>query len=167
MGQKRLEETMATVPIEIRSRVVGGSREVPDLEPIHLDLLGECITVADLIRRTVEEQVHELTVRRKLDSERARRVLDRHYLTPDEVIAQAEAGSVRYPSERKQQPPRIDAKVEVRKALHAFQSGAYYVLVDGRQVERLDEEVELRPGSKVSFIRLMPLVGGQVLEPPG
>ena len=34
------------------------------------------------------------------------------------------------------------------------------LLVDNRQVESLDEEIELKVATEVSFIKLVPLVGG-------
>jgi hypothetical protein len=34
------------------------------------------------------------------------------------------------------------------------------MLVDDRQVESLDEEITLQPNTRVSFLRLTPLVGG-------
>jgi hypothetical protein len=34
------------------------------------------------------------------------------------------------------------------------------MLVDDRQVEDLDEEIELRVSTEVSFVKLIPLVGG-------
>ncbi len=62
---------MAELTVEVRSRVVGESPDAPDLAPISLRLLDERLSVAELIRRTVEEQVRELTVRRRLDAEQA------------------------------------------------------------------------------------------------
>jgi hypothetical protein len=33
-------------------------------------------------------------------------------------------------------------------------------LLEDRQLETLDEEIELKPGMQVNFVRLVPLVGG-------
>jgi len=151
---------MATLTIEVQSRVVGRDSDEPTLVPVVLELLEERITVAELIRRTVEEQVRELVVRRKLDAQQARRALDRQYLTDEEIMAQAEQGAVRYPSRRAAHVPEIDPETEVQKALRAFEAGSYLILIDGRQVERLDEELTFAPGVKVMFLRLMPLAGG-------
>ena len=151
---------MAELTVEVRSRVVGESPEAPDLAPVSLRLLDERLSVAELIRRTVEEQVRELTVRRRLDGEQARRALDRHYLSAEEVAAQAHRGAVRFPSGRPATAAPLDPEAEVGKALRAFEAGAYVVLVDGRRVEGPDEVVPFAPGTKVTFLRLMPLVGG-------
>ncbi len=151
---------MDGVTVEVRSRVFGGRSGDPDLGPVYLRLLEEKLTVAELIRRTVEEQLRDLVARRKLRAEQTRRALDRQYHSGEEIIAQAEHGTVKNPSQRATDPMEKRSAVEVCKALRAFDSRSYYVTVDGRQVERLDDVIELRPDSKVTFIRLMPLVGG-------
>ncbi|RPD45399.1 hypothetical protein DNI29_18630 [Hymenobacter sediminis] len=54
----------------------------------------------------------------------------------------------------------IDAEQQVYHALEAFQQNGYFVLVNDRQVESLDEEIWLGEGATASFIKLTPLVGG-------
>jgi hypothetical protein len=54
----------------------------------------------------------------------------------------------------------IDPERQTETALKAFERGQVLVLVDDRQVTELDDEVVLRPGSEVSFLKLVPLVGG-------
>jgi hypothetical protein len=45
-------------------------------------------------------------------------------------------------------------------ALDAFNKNGYFVLVDNKQAESLDQEVKLSPVSSVKFVKLTPLVGG-------
>lgn len=149
------------IEIEVHSRVAGGSAAEPVLEPVRLRLASERLTVAALIRRAVEEQVRELRVRQYLDAEAARRALDRQYLSADEIDAQAAGGVVRLRQPRRERRTRpVEAEAEVERALRAFEAGAYVILIDGRRVERLDEEVTVAPGTSVTFLRLMPLIGG-------
>lgn len=54
----------------------------------------------------------------------------------------------------------IDAEKQVYVALDAFQKNGFFVLVDNRQCSSLDETVLLTPGTKISFMKLTPLVGG-------
>ncbi len=54
----------------------------------------------------------------------------------------------------------IDGEQQVYIALDAFQKNGFFVLVDDKQVESLEEQIQLRPNLKVSFIKLVPLVGG-------
>lgn len=54
----------------------------------------------------------------------------------------------------------IDAEQQAYIALDAFQKNGFFVLVDNRQAESLEEEILLSEDTKVSFIKLTPLVGG-------
>ena len=51
-------------------------------------------------------------------------------------------------------------RTPVEVALRQFQSNGFFVIVDDRQRTDLDEVLHLRPDSRVSFIRLVQLVGG-------
>ncbi|MDJ0340523.1 hypothetical protein QMK19_10925 [Streptomyces sp. H10-C2] len=55
---------------------------------------------------------------------------------------------------------RIDAEQQCALALTAFGRNGFLVLVGDRQVEDLDEELDLRLGTEVVFLKLVPLVGG-------
>ncbi|MBC8101225.1 MAG: hypothetical protein H7Z41_01375 [Cytophagales bacterium] len=54
----------------------------------------------------------------------------------------------------------VDAEQSVGAALQAFEDGLYFVFVDDTQKEKLDETIVLRPGSRVTFLRLVALAGG-------
>jgi len=54
----------------------------------------------------------------------------------------------------------IDAEQQVYTALHAFQNNGFFVLIDNIQSESLDQQIELREGMAISFIKLTQLVGG-------
>lgn len=54
----------------------------------------------------------------------------------------------------------IDPEKQVYIALDAFQKNAYFILIDDQQVESLTQEVVIRPDSSMSFVQLVPLVGG-------
>lgn len=151
---------MPGVTIEVENRITGASRDTSASGKLLLELLVEEITVAELIRRTVEEQVHEMLVKRRIKAEEARTILDRRYLTAEDVCEQSQSGAVRYPSKRSAKAQAIDPEEEVCRAQHAFNDRKYFLLVDGRQMDSLDEVITFAPGSKVTFLRLMPLVGG-------
>lgn len=99
--------------IEVQSQVFG-VKDSLELLPVFLNLLEEHLTVAELIRRSVEEQVRELVVKCHMDSQQVRRTLDRHYLTAAEIADQAEQGTVRYPSNRAAEVP-LTPKLKCRK----------------------------------------------------
>ena len=53
-----------------------------------------------------------------------------------------------------------DPEERTRTTLEAFGRNAFVVLVDDCQVTALDEKVRLYAGSRVTFLKLVPLVGG-------
>jgi hypothetical protein len=60
-------------------------------------------------------------------------------------------------------PPRrrvVVADTHTARALAAFEAGRILVLADARQITSLDDEIAIGPDTVVSFIKLMPLVGG-------
>jgi len=145
----------AVVDIEVRSRALGASGD--DLPAVLVRLADEPTTVRELIRRAVEEQIRELAS----DAARCRRVLDRQYLTNDELEAQARTGAIRMPARPGTRPPvGPDPATEVARAYRAFAEGTFVVFVGGHQVADLDEEIALRLGEPVVFLRLVALAGG-------
>jgi hypothetical protein len=55
---------------------------------------------------------------------------------------------------------RVDAEAQFVKAVEAFSRNGFVVLVDDRQIEELDEEIDLVRHTEVTFLKLVPLVGG-------
>ncbi|MBB5111967.1 hypothetical protein AB0K27_06680 [Micromonospora echinospora] len=53
-----------------------------------------------------------------------------------------------------------DPEERTRMTLDAFGRNGFVVLVDDRQVTELDEKVRLHAGARVTFLKLVPLVGG-------
>ena len=54
----------------------------------------------------------------------------------------------------------IDAEQQCQKALQAFEANGFLLLAGERQVESLDEPIRVTPDLRVSFVKLVPLVGG-------
>ena len=54
----------------------------------------------------------------------------------------------------------LDPEREVTRALRAFESNGFLVFSGGRQIESLDEEVDLAHVSELEFVKLVPIVGG-------
>ena len=55
---------------------------------------------------------------------------------------------------------KIDPEKQYYVALDAFQKNGFFILVDDHQLADLKEEFLVMEDSKVSFIKLSPLVGG-------
>jgi hypothetical protein len=58
------------------------------------------------------------------------------------------------------QPRRLDWEKQAKTALQAFEHNGFFVFVDDRQIDDLNEELALADTEVVSFVRLVPLVGG-------
>lgn len=54
----------------------------------------------------------------------------------------------------------IDSEQQVYVALDAFQKNTFFILVDDKQIEDLHQEIILTERSKISFVKLTPLIGG-------
>jgi hypothetical protein len=107
--------------------------------------LSERITARELIRTRVREEV----ARANADRTQARRLL----VAPLEAEETVNGYCLR--------PGRvIDWERQADVAVDAFERQGFFVFVDGRQVETLDEEVALGADCEVRFLRLTPLVGG-------
>ena len=110
-----------------------------------LTVSTERITVRDLIRQRVWHEVEEYN-RRKPDTFHG--------------LVQPTDSERTLNGYKLKQPRAIDATTQLAKAIDAFQGNRIIMLVDDRQVESLDEEITLQPNTRVSFLRLTPLVGG-------
>ena len=110
-----------------------------------LHLPAERITVRDFIHQRVRHEVEEYN-RRKPNTFRG--------------LVQPTDSERTLNGYRLKQPRAIDASAQLAKAIDAFAGNQIIMLVDDHQVESLDEEISLRPNTRVSFLRLTPLVGG-------
>ena len=55
---------------------------------------------------------------------------------------------------------RIVAEKQIYIALSGFQKNSYFILINDRQVEQLDDIITLDTDTTINFIKLTPLVGG-------
>ena len=53
-----------------------------------------------------------------------------------------------------------DPHTAAAAAIQAFEDGYYYVFLDGEKQDELDREVYVGPDSRLTFVRLVPLIGG-------
>lgn len=115
------------------------------LETFTLPDLPEQITARELVRLRVREEVARYNARP------ARRF--RGLVRPED--AEAELNSALLPA-----PRHIDWERQAAAAERAFTRNGFVLLVGGRQVEDLDELVDLATTPEVTFIKLVPLAGG-------
>lgn len=60
----------------------------------------------------------------------------------------------------KKQTKQIDVEKQIYVALNAFNNNGFFILIDEEQVDDLDQKFLVDELTKVSFVKLTPLVGG-------
>ena len=125
----------------VRDETTGGKTT----NELSLEFLTERVTVHELIRSRVYQEVQ--------DFNRERRGTFRGLVQP--TGAEQVLNGFRF-----NKPRQIDWKAQFDQAIEAFESGRILIIVDDKQADSLDEEIELRANTDVAFLRLMPLVGG-------
>jgi hypothetical protein len=112
---------------------------------LEVEITQEMLTVRELIARRVHDEVAAYNARQSgtfrglVQPTASERVLNGYRLRPAQLI---------------------DAEQQTYRALEAFQQNGFFLLVNDRQAETLDEEVWLGAGATASFVKLTPLVGG-------
>jgi hypothetical protein len=110
-----------------------------------LDLPEERITVRDLIRARVYREVSDYNLEQP--------EFFQGLVQPSD--AERSLNGFKMRRRRKINPER-----QLELAKRAFYSNGFILLVDERQVDELEEEIEIRPDTTVTFLKLVPLVGG-------
>ncbi|MGX7672385.1 hypothetical protein [Plantactinospora sp. DSM 117369] len=111
----------------------------------HLEIFEERLPVREVIRRRVFQEVAE------------------HNAKGGDVfrgLVQPTGTERTLNGFKLRQPRRIDPQEQADRALEAFSRNGFIVLVDDRQVDELDAVVELTRGTRITFLKLVPLVGG-------
>ncbi len=135
---------MATT-LTVYDESAGGNRS----DPIVLEFLTERITVRELIRQRVYQEVRDYN----LKLVQAEQPVFNGLVQPTDA---EETPSGRNPSSKKQ----IDWNRQFEKAMEAFKSNRVLVMVDDRQMESAEDELTITPETRVSFFKLVLLVGG-------
>jgi len=110
-----------------------------------LECLTERMTVRELLRARIYQEVQDYNqkepeyFRGLVEPTNAERVLNGYKLK----------------AKRK-----IDWQEQYNRALQAFERNGFFVLVGDKQAESLDQEFEVKVDTEVSFVKLVPLVGG-------
>lgn len=110
-----------------------------------LDCLTERMTVRELIRARIYQEVQDYNqkapeyFRGLVEPTQAERTLNGFKLKANR---------------------QIDWQEQFQRACEAFGRNRFFVLVGDKQAATLDEEFEVKVDTEVSFVKLVPLVGG-------
>ena len=110
-----------------------------------LECLTERMSVRELIRARIYQEVQDYNTR------------EPEYFRGLVEPTQAERTLNGY---RLRQRRKLDWQEQFQHAIEAFERNGFFVLVGDKQAERLDDEFPVRVDTPVSFVKLVPLVGG-------
>jgi hypothetical protein len=110
-----------------------------------LDCLTERLSVRELIRARIYQEVQDYNQK------------EPEYFRGLVEPADAERVLNGYKIKAKR---KIDWEEQFKRAVEGFERNRFFVLVGDRQAEDLDEQFEVKVDSEVSFVKLVPLVGG-------
>lgn len=130
---------MATVTF--RDETATGRR----LEEFSIPDLPETMTVRELVRLRVREEVARYNARPS------------HHFNG---LVRPDDAEVELNGYRLRAPRRLDWERQADIAERAFSRNGYVVLVGDRQIDDLDEEVDLAADPEIVFVKLVALVGG-------
>ena len=110
-----------------------------------LECLTERMTVRELIRARIYQEVQDYNMR------------EPEYFRGLVEPTQAERTLNGY---RLRERRKLDWQEQFQRAVEAFERNGFFVLVGDKQAERLDDEFAVKVDTEVSFVKLVPLVGG-------
>jgi hypothetical protein len=106
---------------------------------------GEKISVRELIHLRVTQEVEDFNSRQP--------AVFRMLVQPND--AERTLNGFKF-----HKPRPVNPITQYEKAIEAFEGNGFIVLVDDYQVQNLEDEIALRPETSVTFLKLVPLVGG-------
>ncbi len=130
-----------SVSISICDETISGDKQ----SPFSLDFLSEVITVRELIRERVYEEVRQHNAKPS---------------THFRGLVQPKGTESALNGYQMKERRNVDWEKQFELALKSFESNGFFILVDNKQVESLNETILITPATEVSFIKLIPLVGG-------
>jgi hypothetical protein len=110
-----------------------------------LEVMTERLTVRELIRSRVYQEVQDYNLKQGQ--------VFHGLVQPEEAEKTLNGWKLK-------KPRLLDWKRQFERAVEGFQTNQILILVNDRQAESLDEEFAVGPQTRVTFLRLTPLVGG-------
>ena len=106
---------------------------------------GETISLRELIRLRVTQEVEDFNNRQP--------AVFRMLVQPNDTEKTLNGFKFH-------KPRPINPITQYEKAIEAFEGNGFIVLVDDYQIESLETEIVFRPETSITFLKLVPLVGG-------
>lgn len=107
--------------------------------------LNENTTVREIIRSRVYQEVQDFN-QQELE-------FFRGLVTPSDAEQTLNGCKVR-------KGRKLDWEEQYKQAVEGFETNRFFILIGDRQASQLDEVFHLTPETDVSFVKLVPMVGG-------
>lgn len=130
-----------TATLTIRDETLSGET----LHEWNLDFLTETITVRELIHSRVYQEVQDYNLK------------NQEFFRG---LVQPEGSEKALNGYKLSKRHSIDWKKQFELATDAFEKNQILILINNQQTESLDEVVKIATDTRVSFLKLTPLVGG-------
>lgn len=127
--------------VTIRDETASGN----SLNSFTLEFFTERVTVREIIRARVYQEVQ--------DFNQAAPETFRGLVAPTEAEQTLNGCKMK-------SPRKIDWQKQFDRAIEGFNANAFFVLIDDRQADDLDEMHTVSVDTEISFVKLVPLVGG-------
>lgn len=121
-----------------------------------VELLTERVTARELIRSRIYQEVKDRNLKA---SQAVEKPNANGSLSAENTPQGIRVARDQRPASAKKDAP-IDWQEQFERALDAFTNRQILVLVDDQQIVDPDEEITVVPETVVTFVRLVPLVGG-------
>ncbi|MDH5692857.1 MAG: hypothetical protein OEZ47_07115 [Gammaproteobacteria bacterium] len=115
------------------------------INTVRLSLVSERLSVKELISRRVQQEVEQFNLKRPVCFKALVKPKDAEETTQGFRLA------VHHD---------LDWEIQVETAIEAFKQKCFFIMVNGKELSDLDDEVVITDTTEISFIRLMPIVGG-------
>jgi hypothetical protein len=130
-----------SITLTIRDETLAGEA----LREWALDVTTERLTVRELIRSRVYQEVQDYNLQRG---------------QVFQGLVQPEGAEKTLNGWKMKKGRPLEWKRQFDRAVEAFTANQVLILINDRQAESLDEEFVITPETRVTFLRLTPLVGG-------
>lgn len=116
------------------------------LNSFTLESVDERMTVREIIRARIWQEVHEYNAARQIKAFQG-------------LVHPVDA-EIRLNRPRSEAFKAIEWETQYQLAIRAFESNGFFVIVGDRQAENLDETFDVKAETEIGFVKLVPLVGG-------
>jgi len=143
------------IMVAVALKTIGSKKQsIPDFtfSPPKSLLESEAVTLSELISEVVRHEVSAFHERQ--ESRQFFRALTVREIEQGKKAGKIESGASALPV------TKIDPEQAIATALQAFEDGLYFCVVDQTQKRSLADIIDLKPDSRLTFIRLVALAGG-------